>query len=118
MTEHDGAEPVDVEDEWVREVCEQLELGLGQLVGRPRGHGVRDLDVLTTTKRDELAISVATHQAHPIALGDQTVEDFARLRTRCVVAGDHDQFGGAHLGLVEHGLEDGKDTVNVREHRN
>lgn len=100
------------------EVREQVELSMGQLLSGPRGDVVGDLDVLTAAKRDELAISVAAHQPHPVGLGDQAVENLARLRTRCMVAGDHDQMGGAHLRLGEHRLEDGKYTVNVREHRN
>jgi hypothetical protein len=118
VAEDDGTEPVDVEDERVRQGREQIELGLGQLPSGPRGDVVRDLDVLTAAKRDELTISVTAHQPHPIGLGDQAIENLAWLRTGCMVAGNHDQIYGAHLRLGEHRLENGKHTVDVREHRN
>ena len=118
MAKDDGAEPVNVEDERVWQIREQTDLILGQLPSGPWRDVVWDLDVLTTVERDELPIGVAAYQPHPIRLGDQALENLARLWTGCMIASDHDQIRGADVGLREHRLENGKHSVNVREHRN
>lgn len=64
---------------------------------------------------EECAVGVPADPGDPVSWRGQHVQHLGRLRAGCVVAGEHDSVRSAHLCFVEHCLEGGQDSVNVRQ---
>jgi hypothetical protein len=111
-------EPPDLQRLRQRQRREQVDMLGAELGGRPVRDLVADVVCLPARQLDQLPIGVAAHPGNPVAEAEQPIKNFAGLRPRRDVPGEHDAVRVLHRGLRERGLERGQYSVDVGQDSN
>ncbi|MFF4232396.1 hypothetical protein [Streptomyces sp. NPDC001820] len=85
------------------------------MLGGPGGDWVWDGVALAAAVSEEFAVGIPPDPGDAIAERGQQAQYLGRLRAGCDVAGEYDAVRSAYLWFVEHRLQGGQDSVNVRQ---
>jgi hypothetical protein len=110
VTEQDRPEPVQIHRNRMRQGCEQIDMGPGELRRDPDIDGKR-LDIsrsATLGNRDEVTVGVAPNEQRLIPQTPQTVEDFSRLRARGMVPRNDNEVRVVNIRFGQHSVQRGK----------